>query len=403
MKQFLDILKKLQTDANTLNEDEFDMIYNDGSIKMLLTNPSIINESISLYRGRLARDVSEKEDLSSPSTFSYVPLTLNKYGCPQRGRANYKGQSIFYSSVSMKTNFREICKDSNMGDEAYMAKWVLKSDSNLYLYRLIPESGIDENKAPRSILYIDNPKIVKSELGDYLKKLGHIMMSNDQKGKYLASSCIANCIYNTMGIARDQEGKSFEFHYDGILYPSAISDNEELNIALKPDFVDSNLRLEWVIKGLLSSDARSVEFKQIGINESGRIEWYEPFFDESSITNIVPKYIDLADNIVDTSNGIIIDANGHVVKSEMSAFVYNFKKYGNQLLYELWKAINYTLNESQIVNKESLEIKKEMLVGWDLTNWKYVEEEIATPLVKVWYEFTLKVQLRHCQQFQDRT
>ena len=87
----------------------------------------------------------------------------------------------------------------------------------------------------------------------------------------------------------------------------------------------------------------------------------------------------------------------------MSAFVYNFKKYGNQLLYELWKAINYTLNESQIVNKESLEIKKEMLVGWDLTNWKYVEEEIATPLVKVWYEFTLKVQLRHCQQFQDRT
>lgn len=152
----------------------------------------------------------------------------------------------------------------------------------------------------------------------------------------------------------------------------------------------------------MSSDARSVEFKQIGINESGRIVWYEPFIDESSITNIVPKYIDSAENIVDTSNGIIIDANGHVVKSEMTAFVYNFKKYGNQLLHELWKIINYTLNENQIENKESLEIKKEMLVGWDLTNWKYVEENIATPLVKVWYEITLKVQLRHCQQFKDR-
>lgn len=396
MKQYLALLDKVIGDAKTLNRIEFEKVYKGNPIEIVLSAPVIINDSIPLYRGRLAEDIDKNEDLSKPATFSYVPHVLNKKGLPKMGRVNYKGQSIFYASERVKTNFREISKESNMGDEAYMAKWVLKPDSNLHLYRTIPDWGINESNDPNGLFTITQPEITNGELGLYLKRLGYIMMSNEETGKYFGSSYIANCIYAASGVAKDSEGNIFDgdVHYDGIVYPSAIGNTDEVNIALKPEFVDKYLELECVIKGNLAPDLKSVLFQKIGINEGGRIKWYESYIDEDSITNIVPKYINQSNEPVDVSNGEILDANGQRIKSQTSAFFYFFTNCRNQILEKLNSIIDYKIEVGQTISKASLMQSFTIMTVIDLNGWKLVDGEAETTLRKVLYEVTLKNKLR---------
>ena len=95
MNQYLALLDRVIGNSKTLSKNEFEKEYKGNPIQIILSAPLVFNDSMSLYRGRLADDVGKKEDLSSPATFSYVPLVLNKDGLPKMGRANYKGQSIF--------------------------------------------------------------------------------------------------------------------------------------------------------------------------------------------------------------------------------------------------------------------------------------------------------------------
>lgn len=394
MKQYLELLDRVLGNSKTLSKIEFEKEYKGNPIQIILSAPLIFNDSICLYRGRLADDVGKKEDLSSPATFSYVPLVLNKNGLPKMGRANYKGQSIFYASEQMKTNFKEISKDSNIGDEAYMAKWKLKPNSNLRLYRTIPAWGIETDNKPDSIFTITEPNIVDSELGVYLKRLGYIMMSNEEIGKYLGSSYIANCIYSANGYATDSAGNKYEVYYDGIVYPSvAAGETEEVNIALKPQFVDKNLELECVIKGRLAPDMRSVIYEKIGINENGKIIWYTSFINEESITNIVTHYCDSNGNYIDVSKGKIFDADNNVVSSEIP-FVHAFKFHRDEVFNVLAQFVHTEVKESQTITKTSLEKSVNLCFIREFNGWKLFSGGKSIPLSKVMYSFTLKNQLR---------
>ena len=395
MKQYLELLDRVLGNSKTLSKIEFEKEYKGNPIQIILSAPLVFNDSICLYRGRLADDVGRKEDLSSPATFSYVPLVLNKDGLPKMGRANYKGQSIFYASEQMKTNFKEISKDSNIGDEAYMAKWKLKPNSNLRLYCTIPAWGINTDNEPNSIFTITEPNIVDSELGVYLKRLGYIMMSNEEIGKYLGSSYIANCIYSANGFAKDSAGNKYKIHYDGIIYPSVASGGtEEVNIALKPEFVDKNLELECVIKGRLTPDMRSVKYEKIGINENGRIVWYTSFIDEDSIMNIVTQYFDSDGNNVDISKGKILDADNKVVNSELTPLVHALKFHRDEVFNALAQFIQTEVKENQTVTKTSLEKSVNLGLIREFKGWKLLNGGKSTPLSKVMYSFTLKNQLR---------
>lgn len=387
--QCINTLESMYSDTKSLSEEEFDRAYKNYPVNIILTSPIVLNESMFLFRGRLAKDVGKNEDLSKPDTFSYVPLSLNKKGIPTRGRANYNGQSIFYASTNMKTNFKEISKNSNIGDVAYMAKWILKPNSNLHLYRAIPEDGVRIDDNTNSFFCISNPSIVNSEIGAYLKKLGNIMMSNVLLGKYLGSSYIANYIYNAKGNAKSPEGNEIQFHYDGIMYPSAISDSEEINIALKPEFVDSNLDLECVFKGVLAQDMKTVQFKEIGLNEGGKIVWYQFLLDERSITNIISKYKDTSGNIVDTTKGQLFDANNKLMSSEMSVISYLFRKYRDKLFSELANFIHFSVKEGQTIDRSSLKQSTRMGLYLDLYDWNLVKDELVVSLSGVFYEFDI--------------
>lgn len=396
MKQYLALLDKVIGDSKTLNRLEFEKEYKEHPIDIFMNAPCIINDSIPLYRGRLADDIGKNEDLSNPATFSYVPLALNEKGLPKMGRANYKGQSIFYASERIKTNFKEISKESNIGDEAYMAKWVLKPNSNLHLYRVIPKWGIGETNAPNGIFTITNPGIVNSGLGLYLKRLGYIIMSNEEIGKYLGSSYIANCVYAANGIVKDSKGNIIyaDIHYDGIAYPSAIGNTDEVNFALKPEFVDKNLELECVIKGRLAPDMRSVQYEEIGINENGRIVWYISRIDEHSITIVETLYKDLYGDLVDVSRGQILDANNNAVKSELTPLTQAIVFHPKELFRGLANFVQMSIKESQTITKSSLEKTVPLKIIRGLEGWKLVDGHKSTPLSMAVYTITLKNQLK---------
>lgn len=390
MEQYLELLDRVIGNSKTLSRIEFEKVYKGNPIKIILNTPIIFNDSIPLYRGRLAEDIRKNEDLSDPATFSYVPHDLNEKGLPKMGRANLKGQSIFYASMSIKTNFKEISKDSSIGDEAFMAKWNLKSNSNLHLYRTIPAWGISEDNDPNGIFTITDPEIINSDLGLYLKRLGYIMMSNEEIGKYLGSSYIANCIYAVNNVVKDSLGNEMPVYYDGIVYPSAVGETGDINIALKPEFVDKNLELECVIKGHIAPDMKSVKFRKIGINEEGRIVWYKPIVDENCISNLVPIFFNLSHESIDVSKGYIIDANGQRIKSQFSAIDYMLHKYRDIIFENLCRLINVKIRNDQTISKASLEQNYNMALEFDLYGWQYVEGEAKTPLCKIRYEFTLK-------------
>lgn len=395
MKQYLALLDRVIGNSKTLSKIEFEKKYKGKSIKIILNAPIVFNDSMPLYRGRLAEDVGKTEDLSSPATFSYVPRVLNEKGLPKMGRANYKGQSIFYASEQMKTNFKEISKDSNIGDEAYMAKWKLKPNSNLRLYRTIPAWGINTDNEPNSIFTITEPNIVDSELGVYLKRLGYIMMSNEEIGKYLGSSYIANCIYSANGFAKDSTGNKYEIHYDGIIYPSVVSgETEEVNIALKPEFVDKNLELECVIKGRLAPDMRSVKYEKIGVNENGRIVWYTSIIDEDSITGITAQYSDSHGNYVDVSKGKILDADNNEVSSDLIPFAHAIKYHRNEMFNALAKFVHAEFDVNQTITRKTLEKSVEIGIIREFDGWKLVSGNQRKQLSKVLYTITLKNRLR---------
>lgn len=395
MKQYLALLDRVIGNSKTLSKIEFEKKYKGKSIKIILNVPIVFNDSMPLYRGRLAEDVGKTEDLSSPATFSYVPRVLNEKGLPKMGRANYEGQSIFYASEQMKTNFKEISKDSNIGDEAYMAKWKLKPNSNLRLYRTIPAWGINTDNEPNSIFTITEPNIVDSELGVYLKRLGYIMMSNEEIGKYLGSSYIANCIYSANGFAKDSTGNKYEIHYDGIIYPSVVSgETEEVNIALKPEFVDKNLELECVIKGRLAPDMRSVKYEKIGVNENGRIVWYTSIIDEDSITGITAQYSDSHGNYVDVSKGKILDADNNEVSSDLIPFAHAIKYHRYEMFNALAKFVHAEFDVNQTITRKTLEKSVEIGIIREFDGWKLVSGNQRKQLRKVLYTITLKNRLR---------
>ena len=395
MKQFIELLDRVIGDSKTLNKTEFENKYKGKVIPIILNAPCVFNGSTYLFRGRLAEDVGLDEDLSSPATFSYVPLFLNKNGKPKMGRANYEGQSIFYASEHIKTNFKEISKDSNIGDEAYMAKWRIKPNSNMHLYRTTPAWGISTTNDAHSTFTITDPCIVNCELGLYLKRLGYLMMSDEDAGKYLGSSFIANCIYSANGSIKDSVGNKIEAHYDGIAYPSvAAGGSDEVNIALKPEFVDKHLELECVIKGRLAPDMRSVKYEKIGINEGGRIVWYSSFIDESSIIDIVPTYFDTTGRSVDLADGKILDANNKMVSSEMVPFTQAVNFHRDELFNGLAEFMNTQVKENQIDDITALDKTVRIGVIREFSGWKLVNGDQTILLSRVLFSITLKNQLR---------
>ena len=326
---------------------------------------------ISLYRSRLERKVGKEEDLSSPQTFSYVPLaSTNKY-FPNLQRANFSGQSVFYGSLSPTTNFREISEDITEGEEIYMAKWNISPDANLMLDRVLPPKGTIITDNLRTLFRLDEDKSETFE--SFFQELGDVMMSTEEGiSKYLVSALYANFIYKFKPKILPDGSKIKTF--DGILYPSTkVEDGSEWNMALKPECIDQYAALQYVIRGKVAKDLRSVEFSDIGFCKKGKIHWYSPWINHYDIVPTEYFLFDASNQLVQSKNGTLYDKVGKIIPDPLAIFELQKEQWAGYYIRNFQSAFKPDVNIEELSeeNLSSITYKGDGILR-DVIGWKFV-------------------------------
>lgn len=399
------LLQELQNDTKDKSESELKLKYKNG-LNLIHLIPPIINEPIILYRSRLVTDV--KEDITLPSTFSYAPLALNAKNKPGRGRMNLSGQSFFYASSSPETNYKEIKKDIAAGDEVYLSKWEIPANSKFSVYNVILAENISESANKNTQICITDSKIVNGPIGNYLRALSNIiLMKEDNEDKqYLASSLIGNDILvNINGKSyKNYDGTHTPIHYDAIAYPSTRIGNGTINHynwAITPQFIDQYASLKSVIKGTLREDLQSINFSNIGFNQNGKIEWYEPYIYIDNVNIISISFETMDGKIFSFEDTIVKDRDGKIVSEN------GLRKYLNERKESLIEecieknllAVNMPYGRD--LNKDSV-IEGKTIRPINPTGWKLEKEgnrhDIERINIEVTYKNVFKAQTIGFQQ-----
>ena len=380
------ILDEYVSSAKVMDEQTFRQSYEKDSNTIPFCYIQLPSIALSLYRSRLARSVGNKEDLSSPQTFSYVPGKLTNEHFPRLQRANFSGQSVFYGSLFPTTNFREICEDVTAGEEIYMAKWNFSPDANLVLYRVIPSKGIHIKDSLRKIFHLSDES--SSAFENYFQKLGGIMMNTeDGIAKYLVSALCANFVYEFQPkvLSNGMTIKPF----DGIIYPSTkMEDGNELNFAIKPETVDRYATLQYVVRGKVAKDLRSIDYSDIGFCNNGKIHWYSPWINHK---DIVPTAIYIWDNnnrSVDIANGILYDKLGKVVADPQIVFDYQKDQWAGQYIKQFQSSLrgNYNI-ETLVEDHLPTATFQGHAILREVDGWKFVSNGNEVDICKIGFSF----------------
>lgn len=174
-----------------------------------------------------------------------LPTLLCEYSYPpidscNMGRANENKSPIFYASAGSPTTFVESrCK---VGDIIVISEYRGKSEL------LVQEVGFSNSRNGNT---------------DY-ERLMHEIFVHPTNDYYEYSSKIAK---HLMG------GELIH----GITYPSIISNNQNQNVALKPQYVDKFLSLinctAFKIKDISNSYEYDVDEINFGVNDNGVVNW----------------------------------------------------------------------------------------------------------------------------------
>ena len=372
--------------AKTMDENTFRRKYEKDQGTLPISFIQLPQIPISLYRSRLERKVRSFEDLSSPQTFSYIPLTLTNEHFPNLQRANFTGQSIFYGSLSPITNYREISEDATAGEEVYMAKWNMSSEANLMLSRVIPPAGTIIKDNLRKIFGLDEEKSEAFEA--FFKKLGGIIMSTEEgDSKYLVSALYANFVYNIQQINHPDGSKMKSF--DGIIYPSTkVEDGSELNIAIKPECIDKFATLQYVVRGKMAKDLRSVEFSDIGFCKKGRIHWYSPWISHDDIVPTDYYLFDTTNRMIKSKEGMLYDKAGKEIPNPFVIFELQKEQWAGYYIRNLQPALKPDVNIEELSedNLSSTTFKGDGILR-DVDGWKYVADGKNYDIGRIGFNF----------------
>lgn len=273
-KEQLDLL-----DISSGNMDEKSFYETFDNILQLPFRQPVLLTDMCFYRSRLASSINDGESLNDIATYSYIPLNKVSANFPGRGRMNKTGQSMYYASLTPETNYLEIKNDIKEGEVVFISKWKIKSNKTLSIFPVCLSENVNTEADINRCIAITSEFFTDGIVGEYIRKLCDLFTrtENNIKHRYLASSFLSNYILNQKGIAKDRLGNECSFQYDGVVYPSARIGNGNIrnsNIVIKPNVVDENIELVYVLKGDLKSDLSSLCIKQIGFNNKGEIKWY---------------------------------------------------------------------------------------------------------------------------------
>lgn len=370
-KELIDELIQLDNDSQMLAEDDFYNKYENANIKCAFRTPVSLDK-LAFYRSRMAATIGKDEDLTSPSTFSYVPIEKSRH--IRRGRMNKKGQSMFYASLFPDTNYREICHDIKEGDEVYLSLWGMKQDSSMMVLPVYLPQNIKENVDLSKYLGIDNDFFTKGLMGKYFKKFNELFTrtEEDENRRYLCSSFLANYMFKQSGsvVYKDRELK---YKFEGIIYPSARIGEGKIrfsNIVIPPSVVNDKMELIYVVRGKLKEDLCSITVDALGFNKEGKIIWYElKTFSENVAINCI-CVVDDKGNSFDLNSHECTDIDGKVVHEKDLAKIIKDKLCDNILE----TATNNNLFENSVSyskanNIDNLVKTVQLICKWSVDGW----------------------------------
>ena len=370
-QELMDVLVQLDEDSQMLAEDEFYDKYENANIKCAFRTPVSL-DNLSFYRSRMAATIGKDEDLTSPSTFSYVPIEKSRY--IRRGRMNKKGQSMFYASLSPDTNYREICHDIKEGDEVYLSLWGMKQDSSLMVLPVYLPQNIKENVDLSNYLGIDKAFFTKGLMGKYFRKFNDLFTrtEEDENRRYLCSSFLANYMFKQSGSVV-YKNRELKYKFEGIVYPSARIGEGKIrfsNIVIPPSVVNDKMELIYVVRGKLKEDLCSITVDALGFNKKGKIRWYElKTFSENVAINCI-CVVDDKGNSFDLNCHECTDIDGKVVHEKDLAKIIKDKLCDNILetvtnnnLFE--NSVSY----SKANNIDNLVKTLQLICVWPVDGW----------------------------------
>lgn len=390
IKDCLNVLNNIACDSQEMQDCDFLRKYQGRHAKIIMAAPIVFNESMILYRSR--RNVFKSdEDLSSPSTFSYIPFNKCTSTFPSLERANYAGQPMFYGSIKPETNIKEVLSKCEDGEVFYMGIWKIRKNSQLHLYPAI---------SPKEVRPFIQSKIVPQlllpytteDLIEYLEALSNLL-SSTEKGCYLASSYIYNCILDVSNKLVGGNEAYFNVHYDGILYPSARGVEDDWNFALLPSVVDNCMELIAAIRVIKGSYTNRYTFREIGLCSNQVITWYNMHFDETCIKSFEFGILDEYNYPIDLAKGIIYDEDDNAIpllKDRGFTWDYILNEFYEELVQ---KANSDILVVEESITKDLIEKLRIREFCHNKQKWRYDENGKITNISQLYCRFEYKVEL----------
>lgn len=207
---------------------------------------------IALFRSR--KNIDERnEDISNPNTFSYPK---SQY-CIDNGRANLYGFPVFYASDNAKVTIEELRYEQD--DIIFIGEWYTKTNCLTKICFITTQEAI-KNGPFRNLNRIIK---INSKSKEQVKLINLFLKEPFPYSNSSAFSYVAMNNYQT----------------DIIFYPSNKWLGMYNNLAINPEYVDSNMFLKRVFKVWIQVNSKShyfIKLKEVGINVNGKVVWELP-------------------------------------------------------------------------------------------------------------------------------
>jgi hypothetical protein len=187
------------------------------------------------------RPLADFKNIDLIREHSYPPIDIVKMG-----RCNFPKYPVFYCSTNPGTALLEVTRNNKDSNAKYcISSWELMQSDQKIIFESFLQIPLPSNnffiQIKQNIVNKINEPFIKS----YNKKL-----KKEQKDglleylKYLDSSFVNDIDYSISAtLAHRTLFAKDDFKTDILMYPSVQSLNNGVNLAIRPNFVDNNLRM----------------------------------------------------------------------------------------------------------------------------------------------------------------
>lgn len=216
---------------------------------------------------------------------SYPPIDIVKMG-----RCNFPSHPVFYCSNDPKIALLEVARSQSTQRDYCISKWELvRSNQSLFFESFVQIPLSDDNGFN---LLKNNLEQRISE--PFLKSFNKKLDKDQEEGvleyrKFLDSSFINDFNYSlSASLAHNSIYAKHNFKTDILIYPSVQTLYNGINIAIRPNFVDNNLRLKCLyILRLNECDINkgkiSINLLKYGEVRNSEIDWKDIDMQDSKI------------------------------------------------------------------------------------------------------------------------